>query len=375
MEVDMTLLMEVIEWVDMTGKDMIQRFPETGSADIKLGAQLIVRESQSAVFFRNGRAYDVVGPGRHTLTSLNIPLLTRALSLPWNFKSPFRCEVYFINHKVFTNLKWGTKDPVAFRDKELGLVRLRGYGTYTCRITEPLLFINSLVGRESRFATDDIEGYLRDVIVARINDMFGEKLETIFNLPAKFDELGMEIKQRIFNDFAKYGLELIDFFVTSITPPDEVQKMIDEKSSMKAVGDLDKFLKYSLAKAMGAGGESAQAGAGIGMGAGVGLLVPGLLQGALTPEQRDLKSESIPTVTCPACHSDTPENSRFCYKCGHQMVMINSCPNCEAELPPEANFCHVCGKKLDEKLVCGNCGAKMPSGSKFCTNCGEKLNG
>ncbi len=371
----MAILMEVIEWMDMIGKDMIHRFPEQGSTDIKLGAQLIVRESQSAVFFRNGRAYDVVGPGRHTLTSLNIPLLTRALSLPWNFKSPFRCEVYFINHKVFTNLKWGTKDPVAFRDKELGLVRLRGYGAYTFRIIQPLLFINSLVGRESRFGTDDIADYLRDVIVARINDMFGEKLETIFDLPSQFDELGSDIKLRISNDFSKYGLELIDFFVTSITPPDEVQKMIDEKSSMKAVGDLDKFLKYSLAKAMGSGSDSAQTGTGLGMGAGIGMMVPGLLQGALSPEQRDLKTEPLPTVTCPKCNTDTPENSRFCYKCGHQMVAVNTCPNCEEELPAEANFCHNCGKKLNEKTVCDKCGAKLPPGSQYCTECGEKLNG
>ena len=366
--------MEVIEWLDMTEKDMIHRFPETGSADIKLGAQLIVRDSQSAVFFRNGKAYDIVGPGRHTLSSLNIPLLTRALSLPWNFQSPIRCEVYFINHKVFTNLKWGTKDPVAFRDRELGLVRIRGYGTYTFRVTQPLLFLNSLVGREAKFSTDDIGDYLRDVIVARINDMFGEKLETIFDLPARFDEIGNDIKVRISSDFSKYGLELIDFFVTSITPPDEVQKMIDEKSSMKAVGDLDKFLKYSLAKAMGAGGDMAQAGAGMGMGAGIGMIMPGMVQGALPPE-RDLKKEPIPTVTCPKCNADTPENSRFCYKCGHQMMIINQCPECDAQLPPEANYCFNCGKKLGEKPKCKHCGADIIPGSKFCTSCGEKLNG
>jgi membrane protease subunit (stomatin/prohibitin family) len=209
----MAMMMEIIEWMDMAGGDMIYRYPQEGSADIKLGAQVIVRDSQSAVFFKSGRAYDVLGPGRHTLSSLNIPLLTRALSLPWGFKSPIRCEVYFINHKVFTNLKWGTKDPVAFRDKELGLVRLRGYGTYTCRIVEPLVFINSVVGRESRFSTADIDDYLRDVVVARLNDLFGEKLDTIFNLPAKFDELGNDIKIRISTDFRKYGLELIDFFI------------------------------------------------------------------------------------------------------------------------------------------------------------------
>jgi membrane protease subunit (stomatin/prohibitin family) len=368
----MALMMEIIEWMNMAGGDMICRYPEEGSADIKLGAQVIVRDSQSAVFFKSGRAYDVLGPGRHTLTSLNIPLLTRALSLPWGFKSPIRCEVYFINHKVFTNLKWGTKDPVAFRDKELGLVRLRGYGTYTCRIVEPLVFINSVVGRESRFNTADIDDYLRDVIVARVNDLFGEQLQTIFDLPAKFDEIGKDIRLRIYDDFRKYGLELIDFFITSITPPDEVQKMIDEKSSMGAVGDLDKFLKYSLAKAMNTGSGAAQSGAGIGMGAGIGLMVPGILHGALAPEQKDLKADPIPTITCPKCNSDTPANSRFCYKCGNQMVAVNKCPDCGMDLPAEANFCSGCGKKLAEHAPCAKCGTRLMPGAKFCPNCGEK---
>ena len=370
----MSVMMEILEWMDMKGNDMIRRIPEKGSTDIKAGAQLIVRESQSAVFFKSGKGFDILGPGRHTLTSLNVPILTRALSLPWGFKSPIRCEVYFINHKVFTNLKWGTRDPVAFRDKELGLVRLRGYGSYTCRITEPLVFINSLVGREAAFNTDDISNYLRDVIVARINDLFGEKLETIFDLPKQYDELGLEIKQKVSNEFSKYGMELLDFYVTSITPPDEVQKMIDEKSSMKAVGDLDKFLKYSLAKAMSSGDNSAgQTGAGLGMAAGVGLMVPSMLSGAFSADEKNLATEKIPTVTCPDCGIDTPQNSRFCYKCGHQMVSANRCADCGTDMAVDANFCQACGKKLGEKTPCGKCGAKLPPGSKFCTDCGEEL--
>ena len=135
----MSQFMEVIEWLDDTGREIVHRFPAEGSGEIKLGAQLIVRVSQAAVFFRDGRGLDVIGPGRHTLATLNLPILTKVLSLPWGFSSPFRAEVYFVNLKVFTHLRWGTRDPVAFRDRDLGLVRLRAFGVYTMRVTQPLL--------------------------------------------------------------------------------------------------------------------------------------------------------------------------------------------------------------------------------------------
>ncbi len=175
MGTDNVVFLEVIEWFDETGKELVHRIPEKGSGEIKFGAQLTVLESHAAVFFYKGRAYDALGPGRHTLKTANLPILTKVLSIPWGMTSPLRTEIYFANMKLFPNLKWGTRDPVAFRDKELGLIRLRAFGVFNIRIVQPLLFINTLVGTQGVYSTDAIEEYLNRVIVSRFNDYMGEK--------------------------------------------------------------------------------------------------------------------------------------------------------------------------------------------------------
>lgn len=338
----MSLLMEVIEWMNPTDDEMIHRVPQDGSADFKLGAQLIVRDSQIAIFHKDGHAADTFGTGRHTLTTMNLPILTRLLAFPYGFTSPFRAEVYFVNLKVFTNLKWGTRDPVTFRDSQLGLVRLRGHGTYTFRIDRPSLFLNSIVGRQARYTTEDIQDYLRDVVVARLNDMLGERIKSILDLPAQYTELSKDFEQILKVEFEKYGLSLVDFYISAITPPDDVAKMIDQRSGLEAVGDLDRFLKYEIAKGIGTPGGPAGAGAGMMMGAGVGLMTPGLLQRAMTPER------ATAFRACPSCRSGLPEDANFCSHCGLKLTGPNACTQCATDLPAGAKFCSNCGKAVDD---------------------------
>jgi len=368
---------EVLEWVDNTGKEMVHRTPLAGTGEIKFGAQLVVHENQAAVFFRDGKALDVLGPGRHTLTTQNLPLLTKALSLPFNFKSPFRVAVYFVSMKTFTNLAWGTRDPVAFRDKELGMVRLRGHGVYTIRVVQPMLFVNVLAGTQGIYTTTEISDYLRAVIISRINDLLGENVDSLLELPQVYEELGAAAKARVRDDFLKYGIELRDLIIRAITPPDDVQKIIDERGSMTAVGERD-YLRFKAAQFMGEAGKgegpgssAAESGMGLGLGAGFGMMVPAFLRSAM--EGKDA-SPAPSEETCPQCRASLPGDARFCFRCGTPVVRGQVCASCGQDLPSDAHFCHRCGQEMKKnKPVCSHCGNKVPEGAHFCLHCGEKI--
>jgi membrane protease subunit (stomatin/prohibitin family) len=370
------LFLENLEWFDETGQELVHRLPEQGSGEIKYGAQLTIRESQAGIFYYKGKAVGAFGPGRHTLKTANIPLLTKIASIPWAMKSPLRAEVYFVNLKVFTNLKWGTRDPVAFKDSELGLIRLRAFGVFNLQVVQPVLFVNRLVGTQGMYTTAEIEEYLNRVIVSRFNDFMGETIDSILNLPAKYDELSKGLAKRLHEDFSHFGINLTHLYTNAITPPPEVQQAIDDRSRMGVFDDMNKLMQMKSAMAMEKASE-AEGGSGAGMGTGMGLMMPAMFAqyfaGALPQSNQ---KEGKQTISCPDCNQSIPVDAKFCPQCGHQQLVFNQCAACDKNLTPSAKFCSRCGHAVEEKVQsksCPNCGNENISDSIYCNECGEKL--
>ena len=287
----MPKLMEVLEYVDPTGEVMVKRLPDSGEYEITYGSQLTVRESQVAIFFRDGRSLDVFTAGRHVLKTQNIPVLTKLITgLGYGKKeSIFKSEVYFLNMKLFRNLKWGTSEPILFKDADLQMIRLRSFGIFSIQIEDPSLFLNKVVGTQGIFIAQEIEDYLKNIIIARLTSSIGNFMETIFELPSSFDELAIAVRLSIQGEFEGLGLKIHDYLINSVSVPPEVQEMIDTRSGMAAVGNMDEFMKYKAAMSLQDAAQNpsgaAAAGVGIGAGMGMGFMLPQMLSGAMQPTQ------------------------------------------------------------------------------------------
>lgn len=265
-------LIDIIEWLDSSSDTMVYRF-ERYNNEIKYGAKLVVREGQTAVFENEGRIADVFGPGTYTLETQNMPILATLKGWKYGFESPFKAEVYFCSARAFTDLKWGTKNPLMLRDAEFGPLRLRAFGTYVVRIADPAAFIRTIVGTDGLFTTGEVSDQLRNLIVSRFSNILGSANIPILDLAGNYDQLGKFLTDRIAPEFGQYGLELSKFLVENISLPPEVEAALDKRTSMGVIGNLQQYTQFQAAEALrdAARNPSGAAGAGVGLGMGVGM--------------------------------------------------------------------------------------------------------
>jgi membrane protease subunit (stomatin/prohibitin family) len=263
-------LIDIIEWTDDRGDTLVRRF-ERYNNEIKYGAKLVVREGQAAVFVDRGQIADVFQPGMYELHTKNLPILSTILGWKHGFESPFKAEVYFVSTRRFTDLKWGTKNPLMLRDAEFGPVRIRAFGTYEIKVDDPGALIQEIVGTDSFFTTDEITDQLRNIVVSRFADVLGESGIPILDLAANYDELGAFITDRIDREFDTYGLDLTKLLVENISLPPAVEEALDKRSSMGVIGDLSRYTQYQTAEAIREAAANPSGGAaGTGMGMGMG---------------------------------------------------------------------------------------------------------
>jgi excisionase family DNA binding protein len=263
-------LIDLIEWTDDSRDTLSYRYPDEDKA-IKNGAQLIVRESQVAQFMYLGQFGDTFGPGKHTLVTDNIPVLTKLQSWKYGFNSPFKADVYYINTRLFTGNKWGTANPIMARDDDFGIVRLRAFGTFDFRIVDPILFLKEVAGSDQHFRLDEFADTMRSRMVSVFSEALAESHVPVLDVATRYSELG-EALLPVINPVVgtKYGLEITSFIVENVSVPPEVEEAIDKRSSMAAVGNLNDFVKYQMARGMaeggaGPGGVAAELAVGFGM--------------------------------------------------------------------------------------------------------------
>ena len=373
-EAAMNQFIEVIEWLDPSQNTLLYRFP-VYQQEIKNGAQLIVRESQAAVFVFEGQVADVFTPGRYTIEGGNTPILSKLGAWKHGFNSPIKSEVYFVNTKQFTDMKWGTSNPIMLRDADFGIVRLRAFGAYSLRVADPGMFIKEIAGTNAHFQTEDIDGQLKRAIVSEFSDAIGEMKIPALDLAAQYKELGEAIRGKINQDFGSYGLEVTKFYIENISLPPEVEAAMDKRASMGALGDAQRYMQFQAADALRDAAQNEGGGAGLGAGLGAGFAVGGQMAnafGAGQPGGQQGGGAAAAIVPCPSCGKQNNPQAKFCADCGTKMEAAQvPCVKCGAKLREGAKFCSECGSS-QEKQKCSNCQAELAPGAKFCAECGTK---
>ncbi len=348
----MALFRKNIEWSSNDKNLIVYKYPlEKSGREINNKSTLTVRESQCAIFVHKGQIADVFGPGIYNLGTDILPILTKLASWKYAFETPITLDIYFISTKQFTDIKWGTKSPITMRDSEFGIIRVRGFGAFAFRVDMPDVFLKELFGTASRFTTDEIEDYLKTMLISALTDCLGESKISVLDLAGNTLEFNEIIKRAVQSKFNEIGLKLTNLFIENMSMPEEVEKAIDERTKLGILGDkTDVLLKVSAAEAMkdaakNPGGGMAGAGVGLGAGMAMGKMFADSMAGTQQPAQQSAQ-QTQGGANCPTCGASVKPNAKFCSECGSKLAVKKFCPNCGEQINGNAKFCPSCGQKL-----------------------------
>jgi len=309
---------DVIQWTEPEDGVLATRYPMQ-DMEIQSGAQLTVRESQMAAFINEGHLADVFSPGLYTLTTQTLPLLTNLKNWDKQFKSPFKSDVYFFSTRIQTDQRWGTATPITIRDKEFGAVRVRGYGIYSWHVFDPRIFHTKISGTRDTYLVGDIEGQLRNTIIATMTDAFAQSTVPFLDMAANQTELGRKIADSLKPAFAALGLMLDTFVVENLSLPEELQKPLDARIGMNMVGDLGRYTQFQVANSMPIAAANEGGGvAGAGVGLGAGLAMAQQVMNAMKPGETAPATPAGGAATkfCLNCGKSISREAKFCPECG-----------------------------------------------------------
>ena len=339
-------ILKNIAWQDNSNNVIVHKF-DMGKDQVNTGSALTVSESQVAVFIYKGKMADVFLPGFYKLNTDNMPILTKLQSWAYGFQTPFKADIYFVNTKQFTNQKWGTANPILIRDKEYGAVRVRGYGSYSFRVTDAYLFMQNLSGTNSSYQTSDITDYLRSMVVSGMSDAIGETKIPVLEMAGNLGELADIVEKKLNESLKEIGVEIAKFNFENFSLPEEIEKALDKNLTMNIYRDnMDVYSQMETLEALKNASKNEGSMGGT-MGAGFGLSMGANMANAFNQNFNN-----------PVQKTQTKEKGSFCSECG-------------AQVSAKSKFCSECGAKLAQ--TCPKCGNAVRAGAKFCGECGEKL--
>ena len=348
-------LLKVIEYTNTRSEHIIYKFPMDSRAEIMNGSSLTVREGQVAIFMKDGRIADVFSPGRYKLHTANLPVLTSIMNWAKGFNSPFKCDVFFVTTTQFNGQKWGTVNPFTMRDKDFGMIRVRGHGKYSFRVIDAKLFMQTMAGAKKEFTTDMINDHLRGIIVSKLTDIIADSGYSAIDLSSRLTQFNEIAQTSLSPDFTAIGLALATFVVTNLSFPEAVEKAIDKSSELGILGgQMHNYTAMAKADALrGAANNPGMAGTMFGMGV-MGGLGGNMMGGMFGQQQQPPQQQQQPQQQAPA-----QQGGNFCNQCGNQN-------------PPGAKFCSGCGNKK-MSAGCPRCNAAIKPGARFCGGCGNQV--